>query len=131
VVVLVRDEALGGLSSDWRPLSDTEREILQQLFTVSFHGREEVRSQLPSVRVKTIDQYGSLRFDAAPDDAQRVGLYSPVTARSRDSDGGTIELVLLLSEGKLFELDIYKWEGTPILRELQPSEIEIVTEWSG
>src|SRR5947208_14859672 len=108
----------------WRSLSKWERETLDRMLQEPVEGRDELRAQLNSARVRTIDETGSLRFQAS---ANSGADQNPVIARGEDQDRIPIEMLLLVGEdGRIAELDIWKGDGSPIERRPEPSSLRIL-----
>lgn len=101
-----------------RDLTDDERGILERIFVELPDAKDELKAQSKSAKVIILDQEGSLRFtvpsslSASEKFADRV----PVTAIFDDDDGIPVYLLLHMKDGKLFELEIYKADGSKIVR---------------
>jgi len=112
----------------WRDLSKWERETLERMLQEAFDGRDALLTQLASARVRTIDEEGSVQFDAPLVDTSQGPRYrNPVVARGQDQDGIPIEMVLLVGEdGRINELDIWKGDGSAIRKRPKASSLQIV-----
>ncbi len=103
--------------TETRKLSARERKILERMFSQLSCGSDELRNQLKAAKVSTIDEEGSVRFSV--DFADRVSCIServPVTAIYDDKHGIPIYLLLHIVEGELWELEVYKADGSPIIK---------------
>lgn len=99
-----------------RKLSRRERKILERILSQLPCGGDALRGQLNSAEVTTIDEDGSMRFLLhAGDPASGISDRVPATAIYDDKDGVPIYLLLHIVEGKLWELEIYKADGSPII----------------
>ena len=102
--------------TETRKLSARERGVLERLLSELPRGGDELRSQLNNVEVCTIDEEGSVRFfvhNGAPADI--ISARVPVTGIYDDKDGVPIYLLLHVVEGKLWELEVYKADGSPMV----------------
>lgn len=102
-----------------RNLSEYERELLlRMLGKVGCSGRELIQ-ELDSALVEEMPDggMGSLRFlSQTPKGEQRLGK-TIAEAEFRDEDGVLVTAALNLDQsGKLFELDIWKTDFTPLRR---------------
>jgi Domain of unknown function (DUF6984) len=110
--------------SPMRNLTDDELQILERMLTQLAHGRDEVYEQLRSAKVTPIDKNGSLRFHVtSPVVAAGINQRVPVTAIFDDADGMPIYILLHVVEGKLWELEIYKADGSRILNPSIPERL--------
>lgn len=114
-------------STPFRTLTRTEREILNRLLEAQFPGRDELYEQLENCLVRTIDEEGSLEFKVASAMRAPVTRRIPVEAETRDEDGIPVLLLLHVVEGFVREFEVVKGDGSPMVGELKPSGIRIVT----
>jgi len=72
---------------------------------------------LAAARVIELDKEGSLQFmiDPSVDTLSNLVDRVPVTAIYDDADGVPVYLLLHLKDGKIFELEIYKADGSNII----------------
>ena len=118
------------VEKQFRPLRESERELIERLLQKNFEGRDELRGQLDLVLARTIDQDGSLAFmvppeairvesheltGMTPDELLSQGL--PVEGRYLDMDGVPVCVMLHVSQGRLHELEILRVDGSPIQRD--------------
>jgi len=113
-------------SADYRPLTENERAILDVLLQVPFAGRDEVRQQLEDCLVKRIDGEGSLEFIVTKDVRAPVTTRIPVEGEMVDEDGIPVRLLLHVVEDTVRELEIYKGDGSPLIKTLTPSGLRLV-----
>lgn len=101
-----------------RQLDPWERHVLETLLAVPFPGSEELRAQLDSVRVA--EEYGeadpSVIFTVARPAVLLASVKRriPVEAEGRDADGATIQVLLHVVDGYLWELEVYRPDGEPL-----------------
>lgn len=115
------------IETEFRPITDSERSIFLKLLELDFPGRDELKAQLEGLLAKTIDEDGSLMLKVHSDSRTSQKCRVPVEARCPDADtpnegGPHIQLLLHVVEGKLFELEIYKADSSPILQRPHPSK---------
>jgi hypothetical protein len=102
--------------SEFRPLAQWERDLLDRLLEADFPGRDEVREQLASCLVREYDEHGCLEFAVQSDVKAPVEMTVPVEVMADDADGIPIELLLFVKDGKVSELEFNKADGSPIIR---------------
>jgi hypothetical protein len=115
------------IETEFRPITDSERSIFLKLLELDFPGRDELKAQLEGLLAKTIDEDGSLMLKVQSDSRAPQKCRVPVEARCPDSDTRSegdphVQLLLHVVEGKLFELEIYKEDSSPILELLNPDK---------
>jgi hypothetical protein len=101
-----------------RDLTADERSILERIFAQLPNVEDELRAQSKSAKVITLDEEGSLRF-VVPSSASastKLDDRVPVTAIFDDADGIPVYILLHIQEGTLFELEIYKADGSKLIR---------------
>ena len=116
-VVITLDEAP-------RPLTDTERAVIERLLSVSFPGRDELLAQLPHVTVEGRCGCGCVTVNLAVDRAAApapVLSSAPVSADL--SDGEDYAGIVLLVDGDRYLscLEVYSMGNEPV-RQLPPAE---------
>lgn len=100
-----------------RDLTPRESKILHRMLERLPTAQTALANQAKYAKVDTIDEEGSLRFflknqtKAADTVIERV----PITATFNDTDGMPIYLLLHVVAGKLWELEIYKSDGSRII----------------
>lgn len=110
----------------FRPPSEIERRILSRLMEATFPGRDELSEQLADAVVRPIDDYGSLEIKAESGPSAAVAKRVPVEAEVPDSDGIAVHYLLHVLDGRAIELDIYKDDGSPIQRALEPNKLRVL-----
>jgi hypothetical protein len=111
-----------------RAPTDHERRIIAKLIDPLVAVRKVLLQQLATVRVKQIDDDGSLELRTDPD-ATAVSLVHrvPVEAEVKDIDGTTVVVALHVVEGRLAELEIYRADGRDVTASVDPDTFSIVT----
>lgn len=113
-----------------RALSAAEEALLQALLSYDFPGAAELRSQLPSVRVRglSLDDPHVPLFEVADPKAPRAQVSDivPIQARVRDADP-PIEILLFVKDGLLDSLEVVDY-GSKTRRPL-PGPDEIGSVW--
>jgi hypothetical protein len=115
------------IETEFRPITDAERTVFLKLLELDFPGRDELKAQLEGLLAKTIDEDGSLMLKVQSDSRARLKYRVPVEARCPDADTRSetdphVQLLLHVVEGKLFELEIYKEDSSPILVRPHPKK---------
>ena len=101
-----------------RALTSEERRILNRILAQIPNAKDQLKQQARSAKVITLDAEGSLRFALPPSitpltiSTDRV----PVTGIFDDDDGIPVYILLHIEGGKISELEIYKADGSTILR---------------
>ena len=115
------------MNPEFRPLRHTERRLLDRLFEWDFPRKDELRKQLESLLVRTVDEDGSLALSPAPGSVSAQDKMShegesadsllkqriPVEGRYFDADGIPVSVLLHVVNGALYELEILKADGSP------------------
>ena len=109
----------------FRELTAWERQILDRLVQANFPGRDEVAEQMKNCLVRTLDEHGCLEFDIRTDLKVPIVRGIPVEAEGRDDDGVQICVLLHVVDGKVKELEIFKVDGSPMLRMPKASELDV------
>jgi hypothetical protein len=104
------------METNFRPLDANEIALLKKLLDHDFQGCDALRIQLSSVTGRQTDEHGclELRTDEAIEADTEIG--SPTERRCEDIDGGVIVVMLHIRNGKLHMLEIFKEDGSGILR---------------
>ena len=112
-----------------RKLTRREHDILNRLLAEPFHGRDELRAQIATSRVKTIeeygDNYGSIEFEVTSGPMADVDSRVPIGAMGLDSDGVPIDYILHVVDGFVKELEVVKADGSPISTLPSVSDLEV------
>jgi hypothetical protein len=97
-----------------RPLTSTERAVLDVLLAVDFPGAAELRAQAPTARVTGRCECGCPTVDLSVDQATPVANVEgrvPIEADVLEGQAGG--LVLFVDEGRLSCLEYWTVDGTP------------------
>ncbi len=76
--------------------------------------------------VRAIDEDKSLEFSVKSDVKSKVKKRIPVEAEFEDADGVLIHILLHVIDGKANELEIYKEDGSPIIKRPDPSKMKVI-----
>ena len=113
----------------FRSPTEKERRILSKLLELPFRGRAELAQQLDGLRVKGIDQDGSLQLEVT---SEARTPYNGVAVEARCPDSDTrdqtdphINLFLHLRDGKMWMLEICGDDSLPIKAEPDPERFEL------
>jgi hypothetical protein len=113
--------------TEWREPTDFERRLLRRILN-----REPLaaamRRQAETIRVRQIDEYGSLALAVPGRESTECAMAKiEPEGLAYDEDGAPISaLVFADTEGFLKELQIFKADGSPILRLPQAETFEIL-----
>ena len=120
------------MESQWRPLEEHERAILERLLECEFPGQDELRQQAESVRAKLIDEYNdeynSLALSVHSPILASTEFRVPVEAEYLDADGVPICILLHVVDGRLHELEIFKADGGTIKNPPRP-DLFVPKKW--
>jgi hypothetical protein len=115
---------------NFRPLTDTERAIIQRLLGEPFPGRDEAMRQIETCRVRAWheEHCASLEIEVESDslipNSHGYATPLPVEGHVTDADGAPIEILLFHRDGLLTDLEfvVYseRMKGMP-----QTDDIEI------
>jgi Domain of unknown function (DUF6984) len=104
------------METSFRQLDANEMELLEKLLSREFPGRDALRLQLSSVTGRRIDDNGSLELRPEEDNPAEIELGCPSEGTCADIDGGLIAVLLHVKNGKMRLLEIFKEDGSEILR---------------
>lgn len=107
-----------------RPLTDTERAVIERLLSVWFPGRDELRAQLPHVTVEGRCGCGCATVNLAVDRAAvaaPVLCSAPVSADLSDGEYYAGIMILVDGDGYLSCLEVYSIGEEPV-RQLPTTE---------
>lgn len=107
-----------------RPLTYAETALLTVLVEKLPQGAE-LKSQLQHARVQPMKDgaMGSLRFVSERNDRKSSEL---IEAKSVDVDGTVLEIAVNVDQdGKLFELDMWKVDFSPLIRIPDPAQVSL------
>jgi len=115
------------MEEPYRDPTPFEREMLERLAFLSASS-DDIRRQAASCRVRSIpgygDHYGTFEIEVDGERGKR-DLRAVVDTLARDVDGALIEAILFSSEGGICEVEIFRPDGSPILRMPRPSEFDL------
>lgn len=99
------------------------------MLSKDFPGRDSLLEQLKGLKVEDIadsgDDYGSLVLQPSIKSFAQVHQRVPVEAMTKDIDNMQVYVLLHVTEGLLGELEIYKADGTPLIRPPQPDSLVV------
>lgn len=104
------------METGFRPLDANEIALLKKLLDHDFQGRDALRMQLSSVTGRQTDEHGCLRLRTDETIEADSEIASPTEGRCEDIDGGVIVVMLHVRNGKLHLLEMFKEDGSEILR---------------
>jgi hypothetical protein len=115
---------------EFRPLTSSEKAILEKLLETSFPGRDELAQQLRGLQAKQIDDEGSLKLLVTTKSKANVAQGVVSEAKYPDLDtkgeaGAHVNLLLHVADGKLSMLEIYKDDQSKILKKPNPHEFQL------
>lgn len=118
------------MSSDWRDLNHDERAILDRLLANPFPGRDEIRHQIASCRVRSIDGYEagdlSLEFQINSERKAPVRERIPVEAAYLSDDGNSVMLLYLhVIDGRLDQFEVSDFFDPPLSHLPPPSALKV------
>ncbi|MGA7218152.1 MAG: hypothetical protein WBX38_07555 [Candidatus Sulfotelmatobacter sp.] len=90
--------------------------MVEKLLEVDFPGRDELRTQLASIKAKQIEEDGTLRLlcDSGLPSSGKFALVSE--GACKDGDGGDVSVMLHLNkDGFMTMLEIIKYGPAPII----------------
>jgi hypothetical protein len=105
---------------DVRKLTEEEILLVEALLRQDVAGAAQLRAQLPDCTVFPINcDETILRFSVSPQVPQVNVPYIQnvaVEASAKDIDGCRVEVLLHVKEGRIYELEYIKTDGTPLKR---------------
>jgi hypothetical protein len=115
------------LSIEFGPLSESERRILDALFSADFPGKRELMEQANELTARPLDAEGSLALRAKPGTpAATVERRIPVEAEVEDADGVVVHVLLHVVDGFLDELEIFREDSGPLQRPIDPEALRLI-----
>jgi hypothetical protein len=118
------------MDSDFRPLKAPERELLEKLLDPKFPGRDELREQLGSVSAQQVYEDGTLSLRVSSGQPAAVKHRVPTEGSCSDSDGVMIHVLLHVVNGMMDELEIFKEDGTDIMRPPTAHALDLAPPWA-
>jgi hypothetical protein len=115
-------------SSDFRPLSDRERQALRTMLAVEFRDHQRLAEQVSDLALRQRDE---TLFELAPTqgrlaDSQPKTFAIPVESTYRDKDGEIVYVDLFVDEhDALVELEIWKPDGSDVETYFADAELSV------
>lgn len=112
-----------------RDLTRNEQLILEKLLSVEFNSRDAIKAQAQSCKAKDTDDsdgYGSIYLFTDSTEKITNSARVPVEGELVDEDGVPISVLLHVVDGKIHELEIFKQDGSSILRPIDPAALRVV-----
>lgn len=119
------------MRDDWRSLTDTEKRIVRKLLSgIDTRPSWDIRDYVG----REIDEYGSLLLSRG--DSQPTSDMTPrlIASGYFDDDnqkailGPMVEIILFEKNGALSELQIFRSDGSPLKREIEPDKIFMIEQ---
>jgi hypothetical protein len=111
------------METSFRQLDVNEIELLAKLLAHEFPGRDALRLQLSFVSGRT-NESGSLELSYEGDDLAETLVGCPTEGTCDDIDGGIIAVLLHVQNGRMRLLEIFKEDGSEILRAPSPETLK-------
>jgi hypothetical protein len=118
------------MDSDFRPLKAAERALLDKLLDCEFPGRDELRRQLDRLVARQVYDDGTLALRAASGQPAVVKGRVPTEGSCPDVDGVMIHVLLHVVDGMMDELEIFKEDGSDIVRPPAAGVLVLVPPWT-
>jgi len=116
--------------SSYRAMTSWEKRLIQQLLSSPFPGRDALIAQVEQAVVSPmhedgtpLDENGSFYFRTSSSEKATVVGPVPAEGEARDTDGVMIHYLLHVVRGKIDRLEIYKDDGSKVLRQAEPEEL--------
>jgi len=104
------------MNEQYRQLSSSERQLIDQLLSEDFPGRDAIRAQIAFASAREIDASGSLELAVPQGSPPAITKFRvPIEGWSSDSDGVHIHVLLHVVNGAVNEVEVYKDDGSPIV----------------
>jgi hypothetical protein len=113
-----------------RPLKASERELLEKLLDHEFPGRDDLRRQLGSAAAQQVCEDGALALRVASGQPAVVKGRVPTEGSCPDADGVMIHVLLHVVNGMMDELEIFKEDGTDIVRPPTAGALVLAPLWT-
>lgn len=119
---------------EFRALTTIEKEIIGKLLSVDFRGRDELAQQLVGLQAATLDIAGSLKLKVSNGRVAPIGRGVAVEAKYPDIDTRSevephVNVLLHVVDGKLSMLEIYKDDGSKILKPPEAGEHKTFSQY--
>ena len=107
--------------TDLRPLKEIEKRLILGLIEPDFYGKHLIIGQLQEAQVTEIDDSGSLW--SGPPIRKSDRRWVPVEARVRDADGGSVQILLHLANGRVRHVEIFREDGKSLIEPIDPDAV--------
>lgn len=111
---------------EFRPLNNTEEQLVESLLEKDFPGRDMLVNQISTSLVREVDADGSLSFETRTKTKADVTKRIPVEGEFEDLDGVVIHVLLHVVDGYVKELEIYKEDGSGVIKMPDPSKLKVL-----
>jgi hypothetical protein len=118
------------MDQDFRPLQVVERALLEKLLDREFPGRDELRLQLDSVVAQQVYDDGTLALRVPSGEPAAVKGRVPTEGSCPDVDDVRIHVLLHVVNGMMDELEIFKEDGSDIVRSPTADALVLVPPWT-
>ena len=108
-----------------RKLTESEMKLIHRLLEKHFPGRDAIAEQLNTALVEPIDANGSLKVFVNSDVNTVTEFRIPAEGEVEDIDGTTIHLLLHIVNGKVDELEVYKDDGSAVIKMPDPKHLRL------
>lgn len=109
----------------FREMNSTERALVAHLLEIPFPGSEVLAEQLHQALIRRLDDNGSVDFLIKTDTKASVQNSVPVEVEGEDLDGTTIHVLLHVIEGIARGLEVYKDDGSSVIKMPEPSKLRL------
>jgi hypothetical protein len=110
------------MNGNYHPQTKSELKLVTALLAEPFPGRDELHRQLDTARARPIDADGCIELETDGPSAF-VDHRVPVTGTTKDVDGMGIDVLLHVVDGRMSEVEIYRHDGAPLKRPVDPSSL--------
>jgi hypothetical protein len=116
------------MSTGLRPMTRSEKNMIERLLEDPFPGRDELLCQLDKALVAKIDENGSLEFSFPNSDFPKAKVNRRVVVEGEldDTDGVGVHVLLHVVDGALNELEVFKEDNSRVLALLDPKAITLI-----
>jgi hypothetical protein len=104
------------METNFRQLTAAEMGLLEKLLAHEFPGGDDLRRQLLSATARQTSEDGTLELRYEGDGLAEIELGCPTEGTCDDIDGGVITVMLHVKNGRMRLLEIFKEDGSKILR---------------
>ena len=113
------------METKFRQLGPNEMHLVEKLLARDFPGRDALRLQLSSLTGRQTDENGSLELSYDGDSLTEMLRGCPTEGTCADIDGGIIAVLLHVKDGRMHLLEIFKEDGSKILRQPRAEELAV------